>query len=70
MRDEKLGRVQYDMSLKGVLLLYGTAELAALTVNTNTVKTGTDLQIGLMETTQPMDFSLLKEKPSKMEVTS
>ena len=55
---------------QGMLLLFGTAELAALTVNPNKVKTGTDFRIGLMETTQPMDFSLLKEKPSKMEVTS
>ena len=54
----------------GMLLLYGTAELAALTLNPNRVKTGTDLRIGLMETTQPMYFSLLKEKPDKMEVTS
>ena len=55
---------------KGMLLLYGTAALATLTVNPNTVKTGTDLRIGLMVTIQPMDFSLLKEKPGKMEVTS
>ena len=55
---------------KGMLLLCGTAALATLTVNPNTVKTGTDLRIGLMETIQPMDFSLLKEEPGKMEVTS
>ena len=55
---------------KVILLLYGTAELAALTVNPNTVKTWTDHRIGLMETTQPMDFSQLKEKPGKMEATS
>ena len=53
-----------------MLLLYGTAELAILTMNPNTVKTGTNLRIRLMETTQPMNSSLLKEKPGKMEVTS
>ena len=55
---------------KGMLLLYGTAALATLTVIPNTVKTETDLRIGFMGTIQPMDFSLLKEKPGKMEVTN
>ena len=54
----------------GMLLLYGTAELAASTVNHNTVKTGIDLWIGMMETIQPMDFLLLKEKLGKMEITN
>ena len=53
-----------------MLLLYGTAELAALTVNPNTVKTGTDLRIQLLETIQSMNFPLLKVTPYKMEVTS
>ena len=46
---------------KGMLLLYGIAELALLTVNPNTVKTGTDIRIRLMEGTQQVNFSLLKE---------
>ena len=53
-----------------MLLLYGTAEVETLTVNSNTVKAGTDLRIRLMETTQPKDFSLLKKKPGRRELTS
>ena len=37
---------------KRMLLLYGTEELATLTINPNTVKTGTGLRIRMMVTTQ------------------
>ena len=55
---------------KRMLLLHGTEALATLTVNPITVNTQTDLWIHLMETTQLTNFSLLKEKLRKMEVTS
>ena len=40
IQDEGIRRVQYDMSLKKIFLLYGTADLANLTVNFNTAKQG------------------------------
>ena len=70
MRDEEIRRVQYNMSHQRNVAPNGTAELAALTVNHNTVKTRIDLWIGMMETTQPLDFSLLREKLGKMEITN
>ena len=69
MQDEEKQRVQNDMSFK-IFLLNGTAEVVTLIVNPNTVKTGTDLQIRLIETTPQMNFSLLKEIPGTVKVTS
>ena len=69
-KTEKYNECNMICPSKEILLLYRIAELAILTVNPNTAKTGTDLRIRLIEITQQKYFPLLKEIPGTMKVTT
>ena len=55
---------------KRMLPLHGTAKLVTLAVNPNTITTGTDRRVALMETIQQMKFSLLKKIPGTSKLTT